>query len=171
MRTIGPLCLVYMALALDSPLWAILIMYMLRWALMNSTVGLSRSLMMDVVPASERARWNAVESLMGASWSGSALLGGFVADKTDYRTSFLITLGFFALSVLMLATAAMTPEYRGENNKSGGNIEINDNDNEDASGDNKNARKAIEKQIATSRMRFWPASPRPVRPGGASRHR
>jgi hypothetical protein len=49
---------------------------------------------MDFVPKERRAKWKALESIGSLGWSGSAVLGGWLADKYDYSTTFLITIGF-----------------------------------------------------------------------------
>ncbi|KAF4044091.1 hypothetical protein GN244_ATG03546 [Phytophthora infestans] len=46
---------------------------------------------MDYVPKNIRARWNALEGLSVFSWSGSAVLGGFLIDAYGYRMCFIIT--------------------------------------------------------------------------------
>ena len=46
---------------------------------------------MDNVKKSERSRWKALESVSVFGWCGSALFGGFLADKFSYDFSFLIT--------------------------------------------------------------------------------
>ena len=36
---------------------------------------------MDFVPKNERARWKSLESVSQFGWCGSAVLGGYLADK------------------------------------------------------------------------------------------
>jgi hypothetical protein len=56
-----------------------------------------RSILMDAVSKEERARWNALETVTAVGWSGSALLGGFLADK--YGCECVIVCCFFLLQV------------------------------------------------------------------------
>ncbi len=58
---------------------------------MRCSQPLRRSILMDHVPKEFRARWNALEGLAVFSWSGSAVLGGYLIDAYDYRTCFFIT--------------------------------------------------------------------------------
>ena len=51
---------------------------------------------------STRARWNSIESIMTFGWSGSAVLGGFLIDRTGFRVTFLITAGMQTLSLIFL---------------------------------------------------------------------
>ena len=47
--------------------------------------------MMDYVPKTQRARWRAMESVTELNWCGSALVGGILADRYSYASTFLIT--------------------------------------------------------------------------------
>ncbi|EKF30365.1 hypothetical protein MOQ_005826 [Trypanosoma cruzi marinkellei] len=66
-------------------------MFVLRSALMNCTTGVTRSVIMDCVPKSSRAKWSALESFAAFSWAGSAVIGGYTADAKGYQFTFLIT--------------------------------------------------------------------------------
>lgn len=75
---------------------------------MNSTVPLTKSILMDNVPTHERGRWSAVESVNMFSWSGSAALGGFLVSWNGLLFNFSITammqfLGTIPVIVLMWA--------------------------------------------------------------------
>merc|ERR1712032_920545 len=43
-----------------------------------------------------RGLWNAVENFTSMTWSGSAFIGGVLADSHDYRFTFLITAFVYA---------------------------------------------------------------------------
>lgn len=47
---------------------------------MNSTVGVEKSILMDVVPRYFRAKVSAVEGFTTFSWTGSAVLGGILVE-------------------------------------------------------------------------------------------
>lgn len=106
-KVIGTFLLLYMALAQktrhSSKFWMYLA-YVFRNALMNCTVGLSRALIMDLVPEHRHSRWNALESVQSAGWSGSAILGGLMADKFGYGAAFIFTFFFHLFS-----TSALVP--------------------------------------------------------------
>ena len=79
------------------------IFFLLKGSLCNAVVPLDRSLVLDAVPAQERGRWAALESLGSASWSGSAFLGGMLADSRggDHRFAFKITAAIYAIALLL----------------------------------------------------------------------
>ncbi|KAJ1456943.1 major facilitator superfamily domain-containing protein [Pelagophyceae sp. CCMP2097] len=80
--------------------------YVLRTWLMNCCSGLTRSVLNDYVPKAERARWNAFESVNLFSWSGSAVLGGYLIERSGYRATFLATAAMQLVAVAMLASVA-----------------------------------------------------------------
>lgn len=89
---------------------------------------------MDAVPMGQRARWNAAESLVGASWSGSALLGGYLSDLYGYRSTFLLTVGFHATSFIVLSLVFRTKEMREDEVGKVRGEEEGEEDDEDGSG-------------------------------------
>lgn len=64
--------------------------------------GLTKSILNEHVPVDQRARWNLFAVLSATGWSGTAFLGGVLADKIGYRRTFCITLGFHAASCACL---------------------------------------------------------------------
>ena len=66
-------------------------LYVVRTGLMNCTYPLEESLLMDHVPKSARARWKSLDSISVFGWCGSAALGGYLADRYSYSTTFLVT--------------------------------------------------------------------------------
>jgi Major Facilitator Superfamily len=67
------------------------IVYVMRSAFANASRPLTLSIMMDVVRAKNRGKWSAVESLTMFTWTGSAMLGGFLIERFSYRLCFFIT--------------------------------------------------------------------------------
>ena len=65
--------------------------YVVRTALMNATYPLKKSVLMNFVKKSDRGRWNSIDSITSMGWSGSAVIGGILADKYGYGFSFLVT--------------------------------------------------------------------------------
>lgn len=74
-----------------SNTWLIGFLYTFRFSIMNSSGPLMSSALMDIVPKEHRARWESLQSIITLGWCGSALLGGFINDKADYSSTFLIT--------------------------------------------------------------------------------
>lgn len=71
--------------------WLIGFLYTFRFSIMNSSGPLMNSALMDIVPKDHRARWESLYSVITLGWCGSALLGGFINDKMDYSSTFLVT--------------------------------------------------------------------------------
>ena len=58
---------------------------------MNSTQGLTKSVLMDNVPSDERGRWTSLEAVNRMSWSGSAVIGGWLIGEGGILFNFYIT--------------------------------------------------------------------------------
>lgn len=101
-RAISVVCL--MLMSFTKPLAAQIILFLMRGGMMRCSQPLRRSILMDHVPKDQRARWNALEGLSVFSWSGSAVIGGYLIDAYDYRTCFFITsfVYCFGLAIEML---------------------------------------------------------------------
>ena len=78
--------------------WTIIFIYLVRTALMNSTKPLTKSILMDFVPKHQRGRWQSLESVNMATWSGSAVLGGYLIDEYGFA-------GIFCATAVMQACA------------------------------------------------------------------
>merc|ERR1712136_285557 len=89
-------CLVLLSQVTNVPL--LLALFLLRGGVANSTYAIDRSILVDFTPSSHRGRWSAVESLTSMAWSGSAVLGGVLADSHDYRFTFLVTSTLYAVA-------------------------------------------------------------------------
>eukprot|EP00475_Leptophrys_vorax_P031863 TRINITY_DN48577_c0_g1_i1.p1 TRINITY_DN48577_c0_g1~~TRINITY_DN48577_c0_g1_i1.p1 ORF type:complete len:358 (-),score=75.73 TRINITY_DN48577_c0_g1_i1:69-1142(-) len=79
--------------------------YLVRTALMNASSPLIKSVLMDYTSPEMRAKWSSLESVTSFGWSGSAVLGGILADRTGYGHTFLITASMQFLSCLVLMIA------------------------------------------------------------------
>ncbi|KAG7400215.1 hypothetical protein PHYBOEH_006553 [Phytophthora boehmeriae] len=88
-RAFSVACLFSMAYA--QPMVLQIVLFLMRGGMMRCSQPLRRSILMDYVPKNIRARWNALEGLSVFSWSGSAVLGGFLIDAYGYRMCFIIT--------------------------------------------------------------------------------
>merc|ERR1719469_1650582 len=97
---LGTLCL--FALAAAQPISVVLPLYYLRGALMNAKGPITQAITMDLVTTEMRGRWSSIQSIAGFSWSGSAFIGGWVAQSHGYRASFAVTAIVYSISGLML---------------------------------------------------------------------
>merc|ERR1712232_184740 len=91
----------FIVLAKTNNLAVALIFYFIRSGMANAVYPLNKSIMFDFTPSSQRGRWNAVETLSGSVWSGSAFLGGYLADQGGYAFTFLITAGIYMFAMLI----------------------------------------------------------------------
>jgi len=75
--------------------------YVVRTAIMNCNYPIRKSMLMNFVPKKTRGRWNSIDSITRFGWSGSALLGGYLADSYGYGFSFLVTAAIQFMGVSM----------------------------------------------------------------------
>jgi len=85
----GVACL--FALAHAQNLYLVVLVFILRGAFQNAIYPIDRSIIMDFVSSDQRGRWNSIESISAMTWSGSAVIGGYLMDSYDYRYTFTIT--------------------------------------------------------------------------------
>ena len=100
---------------------ALVPVYLLRTSLMNGTYPIQESILMDCVPSEMRARWKSLDSITAFGWCGSAFLGGFIADKAGYTSTFLVTaaLQFVGGVVLQIPLLFMVPRFERKLNDGG----------------------------------------------------
>lgn len=90
-------CLLAMTVVTD---WrALVALHLVRTAFANCKEPLCRAILADVIPSEKRGRWNAVHSLTGMTWTGSAALGGVLCDSYGYGKTFVVTAGLYLLAV------------------------------------------------------------------------
>merc|ERR1719362_852129 len=79
--------------------WRVLVcLHLLRTALANCKEPLARAILADFIPSAKRGRWNAVHSLTGMTWAGSAALGSMLCDRHGYGNTFVFTAGIYLLA-------------------------------------------------------------------------
>lgn len=66
-------------------------LFIARMVFMNGVNGIQYSITADYTPKNQRARFMALQSISGFSWSGSAFVGGWLIDKYGYGSSFVFT--------------------------------------------------------------------------------
>eukprot|EP00435_Cladocopium_sp_Y103_P060146 s128_g21.t3 len=88
--------------------------YLLRFACLHARDPVLYSITMDCVPQSQRSRWAALNSLRTLSFSASAVLGGFLADRHGYQFSFTVTIILLlACTLFMLPAILWFPRKEG----------------------------------------------------------
>lgn len=100
----GIACTVALTAVMNVSLAATLAFFWLRGGVLNSAYPVERALIMNNVPKAERARWSALNSVLAFGWSGSAMVGGAIADATgsQYQYTFLATAAVHCAAVLFL---------------------------------------------------------------------
>ena len=99
--------------------WIFVPAYLLRTGLLNCTYPLDESVLMDHVPVNVRGRWKSLESVSAFGWCGSAALGGLLADKYDYATTFVFTATLQGLGALIqIPLIALVPIDEASKDKS-----------------------------------------------------
>lgn len=86
----------------DFKKYEIIAVYLVRTGVMNAGYPLLESVLMDVLPSNQRARWKSLEAVAAFGWTGSALIGGILADERSYRFTFAITASLQLVGTLML---------------------------------------------------------------------
>lgn len=97
---IGSCCM--FGLHFNLPLYCIITLFILRTAMMQATAPIQEAVLMDAVNPEHRGKWSAVEGVTSFTWTGSALVGGFVVTYVGYKTTFLITSIIYALGSAVL---------------------------------------------------------------------
>lgn len=87
------------------PLWVSCGCYLLRYGFLQARDPLLYALTMDIVPVEQRGRWAALNSLRTLSFSGSALIGGLLADSRGYEFSFQVTVVSLLCSTVLFFPA------------------------------------------------------------------
>ncbi|KPI87471.1 hypothetical protein ABL78_3460 [Leptomonas seymouri] len=82
-------------------------LFLCRNALMNSVFGVTRSVLMDCVARSNRAKWSAFESITSLSWAGSAAIGGWIVEAHGYQLNFTITALVQLVATMLMIPAAL----------------------------------------------------------------
>ena len=112
-NVVGTGCLFSLWLALRLPVPVVCLMYLVRSGAMNGSAAVQRGLLMDVVPKKMRGRWSAMEALTGFTWTGSAVLGGWLINATgSYTWSFFYTAVIYSGALLVFLP--LLPLTRGE---------------------------------------------------------
>jgi len=108
-HVLGVITLLMLCKVQSLPL--VIFFYIIRGAFMNAKGPIDQAIVMDCVDSKYRGRWSAIQSISRFSWSGSAILGGLLADSHDYRYTFFITALVYTISaVLYIPLLFLVPE-------------------------------------------------------------
>lgn len=108
---LGLMCLVtmsWMVLTGETRWYVIVPLFLVRAALMNAPSSIRESIMMDYVTTETRARWKSLDAVTTFGWTGSAAIGGVLADNYGYPSTFLLTAAVQAFGVLILIPLVYT---------------------------------------------------------------
>jgi len=89
-------------LATQYNMYVLLVVYVLRYVLANGGNSLWKAILMQHVQRKNRGKYASLELLMGTCWTGSASLGGYLANWKGFRFIYYITSGIY------IAGAAIT---------------------------------------------------------------
>ena len=85
--------------------------WVLREGANNGIFGLKQTLLMDHTPKRDRGKWNSLDGLQSSFWSGSAMLGGWLIERYDYRVNFqAMSWGFVGATLVWGALLRRAPE-------------------------------------------------------------
>jgi MFS family permease len=70
---------------------------------MNASYPVQRAILMDVVSKNARGKWNSLEGLTSFTWTGSAVLGGYLIDQHGYGFTFFITGAIYIAATMILS--------------------------------------------------------------------
>ena len=88
--------------------WAVnvlaILLHLSRSALANCTSPLSTSVSTDFTPSEHRAFWSSLTVVVTACWSGSAALGGLLADWYGFPAVFALTAALHTAGTLLQST-------------------------------------------------------------------
>ncbi len=100
-------------ISMYPPFPVLVVLFLLRGSLMNASQPLSRSILMDYIPKTQRGRWNSVQAIAwGLFWNFSAVIGGYLIEGFGYSTTFVITASVYTLGTLPFLF--LIPLVRGE---------------------------------------------------------
>jgi len=90
-----------MWMSFAKPLGFEIALFLTRGSMMRCSEPIRLSILMDNVPQHLRGRWNALEGLTMFSYSGSAVVGGYLIERHGYRYCFYITAIVYICGLMM----------------------------------------------------------------------
>ena len=69
---------------------------------MNAVGGITEAVLIDHTSERHRGKWQIIQRVSDSTWSGAALVGGFLVDRIGYRRAFIAPFGFHLLGTLVL---------------------------------------------------------------------
>jgi len=96
------------------PVWLSTASFLLRYGFMQARDPILNAIVNDVVPPEQKSKWNSFNSLRSLSFSGSALIGGLLADSYGYEFSFFVTvITLFVCTILLIPGWYYFPKAEG----------------------------------------------------------
>ena len=87
-------------LGLGTP--AIATCCLVRGGFMNAVGGITEAVLIDHTSEGHRGKWQIIQRVSDSTWSGAALVGGFLVDRIGYRRAFMAPFGFQLLGTIVL---------------------------------------------------------------------
>lgn len=100
-------CVLLATLLTTSKPFLFVMCHLLRSAVQNGVASVEQGMVLNTTNSAHRGKWTAVESVITVSWYGSSVIGGRLADRWGYKTSFAVTLGFYIICTLSLIPVAV----------------------------------------------------------------
>jgi len=89
-------------LASQYNMYVLLVVYVLRYVLANGGNSLWKAILMQHVQRKNRGKYASLELLMGTCWTGSASLGGYLAEWKGFRFIYYVTSGIYLCGSAMI---------------------------------------------------------------------
>eukprot|EP00919_Chromeraceae_sp_WS-2016_P058396 GHVR01138867.1.p1 GENE.GHVR01138867.1~~GHVR01138867.1.p1 ORF type:complete len:152 (+),score=16.54 GHVR01138867.1:138-593(+) len=90
-------------LCVEASVTVMIAFFLFRAGFSNACGPLNRSLVTDYTSCRNRGKWLALETLSSSTWSGSAVLGGWLSDSYGYTRSFYLTAMVYSVALLVYA--------------------------------------------------------------------
>ena len=69
---------------------------------MNAVGGITEAVLVDHTSARHRGKWQVVQRVSDSTWSGAAVVGGWLVDRVGYRDAFVAPLACHVAGTLCL---------------------------------------------------------------------
>ena len=109
-RLLGCISLATIAFSVELkvPVWLVCVCCVVRGAFMNAVGGITEAVLNDHISNDHRGKWTIAQNLSASTWSGAAVLGGFLVDSIGYRKAFVVpTLMHFVGTLCLLPIVAI----------------------------------------------------------------
>lgn len=108
MLAVACLSTVTFSVELGAPDWLICTCCVVRGAFMNAVGGITEAVLMDHTSEAHRGKWQIAQRISDSTWSGAAVVGGFLVDRIGYRKAFVLPTLFHFIGTLCLLPIVAT---------------------------------------------------------------